>query len=151
MDKTNEAPCRQPGVDPDWFFAPDGAEETMSNSELVSWIVEHWLIAKVRYCDGCPLAAQCLEWGWYEEWGVWGGYDPTERAAMRQGESIRTVKVPPKPSPRREAVVSLVKDGLGVDEAAEQLGTSPTQVRWHLGHHLALQHRANQMEDAQTA
>lgn len=34
-------------------------------------------------CVRCPVMDKCLEYGIEENYGVWGGTTPTERAAMR--------------------------------------------------------------------
>ncbi len=36
-------------------------------------------------CATCPVAAQCLEYGLWEPYGVWGGYTFDERKQMRRG------------------------------------------------------------------
>jgi WhiB family redox-sensing transcriptional regulator len=35
-------------------------------------------------CSACSVAAQCLEFGFTEEFGIWGGLSPTERRALRR-------------------------------------------------------------------
>lgn len=67
----DQAACR--GLGPDMFFA-DGRGGHLNRT-----------YDKVRaICDGCPVQQACLAWGWKEEFGVWGGRAPSERAARRR-------------------------------------------------------------------
>jgi WhiB family redox-sensing transcriptional regulator len=38
-----------------------------------------------KLCQGCPVRAQCLEYGKDEKWGVWGGLGPSARRALGWG------------------------------------------------------------------
>ena len=37
-------------------------------------------------CQECPVQRECLQWAMQhgEDFGVWGGYDPLERRALRR-------------------------------------------------------------------
>lgn len=40
-------------------------------------------------CDKCPVIDRCLEYGINEQYGVWGGTTPVERALMRRQRGLR--------------------------------------------------------------
>lgn len=45
-------------------------------------------------CFSCPVQAECLEWSLhYEDYGVWGGYNMSDRAEMRAARGI-TLQAP---------------------------------------------------------
>src|SRR5947207_15917932 len=62
--------CREPGVDPEWFF-PLG--ENYSN-------------AGRKVCRRCPLEQACAEWAVAprEPYSLWDGLTPIERMARRR-------------------------------------------------------------------
>lgn len=134
-----QAPCRQPGVDPEMFFSEPVPDEGQSSEYLVQ-AANRVLEAKVRYCDECPVTEWCLERGLDEEWGLWGGFDAAERQRIRAGLPVRTGK-PPAVSARREQVVRMVKRGMSIDEVGVRLGTKKEAIRGHLHGHLALRHK----------
>lgn len=35
-------------------------------------------------CAGCRVQRECLAYGLYEEFGIWGGYDEEERRELRE-------------------------------------------------------------------
>lgn len=37
----------------------------------------------IRICAGCEVRAYCLEKGWEEDHGVWGGYTASQRISIR--------------------------------------------------------------------
>lgn len=39
-----------------------------------------------RICAGCPVRVECLEYGFDDPWGWWGGVSPEARARMRAAE-----------------------------------------------------------------
>lgn len=44
----------------------------------------------IKICNECPVKAMCLEWALHhEDWGIWAGTIPSERARMRRELGIR--------------------------------------------------------------
>lgn len=43
-----------------------------------------------RLCRACPVATDCLEYALRhdERYGIWGGLDPVERAALRRKSGV---------------------------------------------------------------
>ena len=35
-------------------------------------------------CSNCPVRGFCLEIGWSDDWGIWGGFVPSERKLLRK-------------------------------------------------------------------
>lgn len=38
----------------------------------------------IRICLSCPIRGFCLEEGWNEKMGIWGGFSPTDRITLRK-------------------------------------------------------------------
>jgi hypothetical protein len=64
--------------EPDDQFYP---EQSSTNRGKAVEIVENQTKA---LCARCPVRKECLELGWDDEWGVWGGTLPRERAAYKR-------------------------------------------------------------------
>lgn len=74
-DWTGLAACRQPGVDPEWFFPIGEAGPAL------------WEVAKAKaVCARCAVARECLAWALRvgEPDGIWGGTTPGERRHLRR-------------------------------------------------------------------
>lgn len=76
-------PCRQPGNDPDWWFAyaaRDNARHHVSRNRALK--------AK-SLCLDCPLYWQCQEYALNEgvPEGIWGGLDGRDRDRIWAGRS----------------------------------------------------------------
>lgn len=41
-----------------------------------------------RICAGCPVKAQCLDYGLHEEHGMWGGLTRDERRELRRAQGV---------------------------------------------------------------
>lgn len=75
----DEALCR--GKHEDIWFPPLSGERSESEDK-------YYDIAKM-VCEHCPVQDKCLNLGWDEEYGVWGGTTPKERrdgAIVKQSE-----------------------------------------------------------------
>jgi len=67
-------PCAQIGLE---LYFPDGETSTSA------------VAAAKKLCGTCPMQAECLEWGLrHEQWGIWGGTNREERAALRRRRGI---------------------------------------------------------------
>ena len=44
-------------------------------------------------CSKCPVRGFCLELGWSEEYGIWGGFVPFERKRLRKIFNVKHKKV----------------------------------------------------------
>ena len=64
----HDALCAQIGTPELWFPAKGGTAEPAKN-----------------ICRDCPVQPQCLDYGMDQEFGIYGGYSPRERRAMRHG------------------------------------------------------------------
>jgi WhiB family transcriptional regulator, redox-sensing transcriptional regulator len=73
-DWTSYAACRQPGVDPEWFFPVGDAGPALDD-----------VAAAKAVCARCLVARECLDWALRvgEPAGVWGGTTPEERRTLR--------------------------------------------------------------------
>ncbi len=72
---TGSAACRQPGVDPEWFFPIGEAGPALRE------------VARAKaVCARCPVARECLAWALRvgEPDGIWGGTTPGERRRLRR-------------------------------------------------------------------
>lgn len=60
-------------------------------------VVEAWNKAKT-VCRGCPVRVQCARDSLGEVEGVWGGYDPAQRRALRwrHSQTVRAMQGPKK-------------------------------------------------------
>jgi hypothetical protein len=38
----------------------------------------------MRICQGCPVQPYCLEAGWMDQHGIWGGWTPEARRQHRK-------------------------------------------------------------------
>jgi WhiB family redox-sensing transcriptional regulator len=75
-DWTSFAACRQPDVDPEWFFPVGDIGPALGEVAMAKAV-----------CAGCPVARECLEWALREgeAAGIWGGATPEERRTIRTG------------------------------------------------------------------
>lgn len=64
----NRARCGR--LDPELFFPPRGANEQVDLARAV--------------CLDCPVRWECLELGFREKFGVWGGMSEKERKRLRR-------------------------------------------------------------------
>lgn len=72
--------CREIGVE---MFYP---EEGGSGGDIYSFAR--------KICSGCVVRRECLEWAIkHEDWGMWGGTTPRERANLRSARKIRLQEV----------------------------------------------------------
>lgn len=39
---------------------------------------------EMKYCSQCPVRAECLTTGWYNEWGIWAGTRHGDRVEARR-------------------------------------------------------------------
>jgi WhiB family redox-sensing transcriptional regulator len=47
-----------------------------------------------KICAGCVVRTECLEWAIkHEDWGMWGGTTPGERAKLRSKRKIRLQEI----------------------------------------------------------
>ena len=72
---TSAAACRQPGVDPEWFFPVAEVGPALAD------------VARAKaVCARCAVARECLAWALREGEpdGVWGGTTPRERRRLRR-------------------------------------------------------------------
>jgi len=89
-----DAACREPGVDPDWFFAAKGDHASMSKALAV--------------CAVCPVREQCLQFALSdpESIGVWGGTSAKQRRTMRRESGMSRARGPePFPCGTRAAAI----------------------------------------------
>jgi hypothetical protein len=73
--------ARHPSIDEDWRVAAACSVPTVDPEIMYPHDSEDPTIARV-ICQECPVRPACLEDGLEEEWGVWGGYTPTERKRL---------------------------------------------------------------------
>ena len=61
-------------MDPDLFFPVGVSNAAIKQAQRAK-----------RVCAGCPVQKECLDWAQTtnQTFGVWGGFDEEERAAMR--------------------------------------------------------------------
>jgi hypothetical protein len=134
-----KAACGDAGEDRDLFFGPE--PEGLTQGQHQSRVKSDALVAKVRYCDECPVRAECLEEGLFDEFGVWGGYGPDERDRLVKGIPLRYVSNPPETSPRRTDIVTRIKSGDSIERVAEDLEIKPETVAMNLNAHLSVRMR----------
>jgi WhiB family redox-sensing transcriptional regulator len=104
-----EAVCTE--VDPDLFFSEGDADILKAKS----------------ICVGCPLVAACLDWAIRnEEFGVFGGTTPEERAALKRGsEMLPTSTIQAWKAEKASILESSLKD------ASREFGVNErTVLRW---------------------
>ena len=53
-------------------------------------------------CQLCPVKQFCLEAGWIEEFGIWGGYSSMDRIRLK-----RWLKLPARQAPSRRLIRTL--------------------------------------------
>lgn len=68
-----KAACR--GMDPDLFYSEraDGASDRAAKA----------------VCARCPVVDECLDFGLYEKFGIWGGTTEKKRRVIRRQRSRR--------------------------------------------------------------
>jgi hypothetical protein len=77
------AHCRQPGVDPEWFFPRPGAIDS-STAAQAKRICNDWPSG-----EPCPFRAPCREYGIRNAvHGIWGGLSENDRKAERKRRGI---------------------------------------------------------------
>jgi len=62
-----EAACR--GMDTDLFFPERGDSEAVNKAKEI--------------CSKCSVSKECLEYGYSERFGLWGGLSPMPRRRLR--------------------------------------------------------------------
>lgn len=71
-----DAACRQPGVDPNWWFPPRKGPESKT-----------FLQAARAVCAACPHQQPCADYAiaaGARLWGVWGGLSVKQRVLIRR-------------------------------------------------------------------
>jgi hypothetical protein len=53
-------------------------------------------------CQFCPVKQFCLEIGWIEDFGIWGGYSAADRIRLK-----RWLKLPTRATPARRLIRTL--------------------------------------------
>lgn len=134
-----KAACREAGEDRDLFFGPE--PEGFTQGEHQSQVAADMLVAKVRYCDECPVRSECLELGLDDEHGVWGGLTPQERDRVVKRLPLRVRTKDPLVSPRRTDIVTRIKSGDSINQVAADLEISPETVSMNLNAHLGVRIR----------
>lgn len=73
---TDEAACREPGIDPELFF-PVSESGPESRQQVA---------AAKAVCARCPVIDRCRDWAVRagEAEGIWGGTTPDERRRLRR-------------------------------------------------------------------
>ena len=113
-------PNRHPAVDEDWRQSAACADYDPEN-----WYPDERTdktFARI-VCQECPVRTACLEDGLEDEWGMWGGYTPTERARLRK-------YLPTEPIARRLTLVRAAYLGpahFGVADTGHPLRTKGRQ------------------------
>lgn len=84
--------------------------------------------AAKRACTDCPVRETCLSLALAanEPWGVWGGYNPAERAHLATDRSRNSTTA---------TITRLAAEGLTDKSIAERLGWKPWQVKEHRRRH----------------
>ena len=67
------------------------------------------MVAK-SICTECPMRGYCLEYGWFDEYGIWGGYSTPDRARLRKWLRLPSRGIPPRRLARTLAQIN----GFGV-------------------------------------
>lgn len=82
---SQQAACRQPGVDAELFFPVSESGPALRE-----------IAAAKAICARCPVAAACRDWALRsgEVAGIWGGTTPSERRLLRRSR-------PANPAPAR--------------------------------------------------
>lgn len=72
---TDQAACREPGIDPELFFPVSESGPAMHQIALAKAICAH-----------CPVSAPCRSWALRagEPAGIWGGTTSDERQLLRR-------------------------------------------------------------------
>jgi Transcription factor WhiB len=76
------AACRQPNVNPDWWYAPEAEERDAVPGRRRSITTEKDADRAKAICrTRCPLQAACRDYAAAarEPFGIWGGLGPEER------------------------------------------------------------------------
>ena len=117
----------------DVFFSPDyesdeGNRNRQEMGLLKAETNDRELVAKARYCGGCPVRLACAQAGWNMEYGVFGGWAPYERRQLDAG-TYRPTVVRAKISSSRDEVIRLVRDErLSLQDTATKLGVKQQAV-----------------------
>ena len=86
---------------------PDGwqTQALCAQSDPELWFPENHQApgTALTVCNRCPVRAYCLELGWDEPYGVWGGYTATSRETMRRWHRDKA------PKERRAIIRSLAQ------------------------------------------
>jgi WhiB family redox-sensing transcriptional regulator len=86
---TEQAACREPGVDAELFFPVSESGPALRE-----------IAAAKAICSRCPVVGACRDWALRsgEIAGIWGGTTPAERRLLRRGR--RSDRAPARsPSP----------------------------------------------------
>lgn len=121
-----KARCRENGTD---LFFPD--HSPFAKTDPSKAVRKQWEAAK-EVCIECPVMVQCGRDSLGEPEGVWGGYDPLERAALRRRRTAMVNDLPAGPERRAHAALAhrlANTPKYGLKEAARILGLSPSLVQ----------------------
>lgn len=88
----NQAKCR--GMDVSTFYAPDIAD--FPSRDLFTIAVKNQEAAAKRICQSCPVRKKCLADNLHDEYGVFGGFSPSERARMTRNDPNAAEELPPE-------------------------------------------------------
>jgi hypothetical protein len=67
FDQRQDLPCKQPDVDPDWWWAPE-----QFDGDKLDTLPRHAEKA-IQLCRTCPMQAECELWGLqHAREGIWG-------------------------------------------------------------------------------
>lgn len=61
--------------DPDLLYPEESLEDQVATAKKI--------------CSNCPVKGFCLELGWFDDWGVWGGFTSLERKKLRKLISMK--------------------------------------------------------------
>ncbi len=85
QDRFVSEPLRQPTGRPDWY---DHAACKSSDPRFFFLDVGEDSTRAKAICNGCPVAADCLEYGMREEVGIWGGLTVRERGRLAKQRRV---------------------------------------------------------------
>jgi hypothetical protein len=101
------ARCTQAGLD---LFFPEGADTRRAKA----------------CCAGCPVWAECLEFGLDEDDGVWAGLNRAERTRLRRLQ--HRIAMAPDHEANVTDIRRLLAGGLAAERLAALVGRTPEQV-----------------------